>query len=273
MKNNRVFQKCVAVTLLLGALAASDAKASFFSLPQLDTTMTDPIFKTFAAGLAFKPLEPASDLGKLWGFYAGAEFTITSTSAVSNIISGLPGYFPTGDLQAGIGLPFGLTFEGAIFPSISIKGTSFARYAGAIKWTATRSFLSSLPIDLALQLAYTNSSLNYSQSASGGTVNVSYGSSIESLSLLASRSIGIGVSIEPYAGLGLANQSASITASGTGNLFGSSFPAGTQSVSTSGISGWLEAGALLKLGLLGITGEYDYLFGISSGSLKLTFRF
>jgi hypothetical protein len=45
------------------------ARASVFTLPTIESSQTDAIFKTFGANFAFRPLESANDLGAVWGFY------------------------------------------------------------------------------------------------------------------------------------------------------------------------------------------------------------
>jgi hypothetical protein len=267
-------KKLVAALAILAAFVPGRVNASVFTLPTVDSTMTDPIFRTMASGFLFRSVEPASDLGKTWGLYFGADVTATSTSAVSNIMSGLSsGYLPTGNLQIGLGLPKGITLEFGFVPTFTYSGTTVATYGGDLKWTLSRALFPKLPINVAVALGYTSANLNYSQALDSGTVAVNYGTSMESAMLQASVSIGILFGLEPFAGVGVANANSTLSGTGTSSLFGSGFAAGTTSVSASNTSTWLQAGLLLRLGILGIAGEYDYVFGLSSYNIKTTFRF
>jgi hypothetical protein len=255
--------------------SVSPARAAVFTLPTLDTTMTDPIFETLATSFAFRPLEPASDLGSVWGFYIGAGGSGSDASKVAAIFSEMStSYVPNAELQLGIGLPKGFTIEGGFIPKINFQGTSLSKYGGTLKWTLTRSLLPKFPLSIAVRAGLAKASIDYTQPLEGGSVTVGYASTILESNLVISKFLGgFGFGIEPYLGFGVASQSSSLNATGTAELFGSSFPAGTESVSGSGTSTWLQAGLMLKLSVLAFTAEYDRMFGVSSWSGKATFRF
>ncbi len=253
----------------------ASAQAEYFSLPTVQPSMTDPIFSTLAAAFAFRPMETASDLGATWGIAVGVGGSATSTSLISGIFTGLPAsYVPNADIQLDIGMPKGFTLELGAIPSMALDGTTFSKYEAGLKWTLTRTLLQKLPFSLAVAVQYGKSSLSYNQALSGGTVAVSYGDSMYGGMLLASKYLGaIGIGIEPYAGVGTLYQSSSLSGTGTASLFGSSYPVGTDAISNSDATLWLQAGVMLKLEVLAITAEYDRFFGLSSYSTKISFRF
>src|SRR5690242_18489520 len=96
------------IALMLGLFVYS-LPVEALTLPTLDTTMTTPIFNTFAAGFAFRPVEPASSLGRIFGVYAGLGVSAVDQGSNSTIISGIGTFLPSADLQFGISIPMGLT--------------------------------------------------------------------------------------------------------------------------------------------------------------------
>lgn len=256
---------------LLTIFVSAKAQGAAFSFPELDTTMTDPIFRTLAGGFIFRSAEPASDLGKKFGLYLGASVSGVDTSAVSTIFSGFSSpLLPSGDLQIGVGFPAGFVLEVGFLPSFNFSGTSIGNYGVGVKWNATRNFLSKLPFSLSGRIGYSSSSISFAQQINSVDVTVSYGSTVLTAQALVSKKLFI---FEPYFGLGLANHSSSLASSGSASLFGSTFPVGTQNYSASGLFPWIQAGLLLDFVLLGIGAEYDSVFGLSSYTGKVSLRF
>ncbi len=255
-------------TFLFGALLLSQPafSESAFTLPQLDTTQTAPVFRTLAAGFFYRPVEPASDFGALGGFSIGAAVNGVSTAAVSNIFTGMATPFlPTAMLMGAVGLPKGITIEGGFVPSLTYQGSTFTNLAFGAKWTLTRSVFAKWPIDLALRANYTSAGLSYSQNITGGSVAVRYGSGIFSANLVASYPLPF---LEPFVGLGFITDSSSLTGTGTASLFGASFPVGTTTFSEGRATPWLYGGVKLHLTLVKVSASFDLLYGISSWSLK-----
>jgi hypothetical protein len=250
------------------------AKAAVFSLPTVSTSMTDPIFRTLGADFAFRSVEPASDLGTVWGLNFGVAAVATDASAVSSIFSNMATSFvPNADFQLGIGLPKGITIELGLVPKVKLDGTTFSKYEAALKWTLNRTLIPRFPLDVATRFSYSNGSIDYSQGLNGGTVSVSYRTTVIGGNLLVSKFLGAaGFGIEPFLGVGLINFSSTLSGSGTVNLFDTSFPTGTESVSDSGLSSWLQAGLQLKLSVVAFAAEYDRFFGISSWTGKFSIR-
>lgn len=244
-----------------------------FTLPTLETSQTEAIFKTLGSSFAFRPVESASDLGIIWGIYLGAGLGGTETSKLTAVSSDAPTYLPSAELQFGLGLPLGFTIETGLMPSISYQGTSISKYGGALKWTATRTVLRSLPVSLAARLAYSKGTINWSQPLNSGAVTIDYKNEIIQSQIAASKMFGtLGLGLEPYVGLGFISHTSQITGSGSANLFGASFSPGTTSVSGKNSSLWGQAGLMVHLVFLAISAEYDNMFGINSYSAKLTLR-
>jgi hypothetical protein len=184
-----------------------------------------------------------------------------------------PTYLPYADIHLGLGLSLGFTLESSFTPQVQYQGSSTSKYGGALKWTATRTVLSALPLSLAARVGYSNGKVDWTQPLDSGTVTVGLDSAILETQIAASKMIGaFGFGVEPFIGLGYIKHSSTLSGTGTANLFGSSFPAGT--VTTSNFSGsfWGQAGLTLHLYVVALSAEYDNMFGINSYSGKVTFR-
>lgn len=275
MKQSIIRHKILSLGLLAVIAVGSKAKAEAFSIPTLETSTISTVLDSVATMMAFRPVEGASDLGVRWGVTLGLGVSATESSAISSLSSAAPaGFLPGADLQLGIGLPKGITLELGMIPTFSYQSTSFGKYAGALKLNLNRTLLKKFPLAVAARLAFTKSSILYSQTSGSGTVGVDLDSSIYGGNIVVSKYLGaLGFGLEPFLGVGFLAHSSNVTATGTGNLFGSSFPAGTTSTSASGSGLWYQAGLMLKLGVIGITAEYDHLFGLTSYAGKLSLRF
>jgi hypothetical protein len=261
------------IALLLAVLfQGKESHAALFSLPELEQPMLDPIFRTLGNAFVFRPIEPASDLGLLGGFYIGASASFVDATAVSSIFTSSPiSFISTGDIQLGLGIPLsGITFEAGVLPSISLSGTQFRKYSGAVKWTLTRTILKVLPFSAALRVSYSTGNLSYTQDLSAGSLSVDYNANSFGTNFVFSKALFI---FEPYAGIGWVNSSSKLAASGTANLFGTSFPLGTTSIERSYSSLWTQFGLLMKLGVFGISFGYDKMLSASSWNGKVSLRF
>jgi hypothetical protein len=256
---------------LAGALLlfSFPAQAEIFSLPQLTPAQTQPVFNTLGSMLFFKPIEPASGYGKLWGLGIGVSANATSTSAISTVVSGLStSVLPMADINAGITLPGGITLEAGYLPTFTYQNTTFGKTAFGAKWNINRALFTSLPFDIAVRAGITSGTLAYLQTSGGANINVNYSTSIFTANLIVSKNF---VLVEPFAGIGLANHSSTLSGTGTGTIFGAGYPAATTSITGTSATLWMHAGVLLNLQFLRISASVDYAFGLVSGNGKVAF--
>lgn len=243
-----------------------------FQITQLETETIPTFFNTLAAASIFRTVEPASDLGKLFGFYIGIEGSEISLKPLYSIFSNsIPlGYFPIGDLQFGATGPFGITAEFGLLPESNLRELSFGRTSGSLKWTPTRSILTYLPFDFAGRVSLTNTHIGIAESFSGLDFDVRYLSTLWSAGIVLSKSF---LLFEPFVSLGVVRYQSKLSASAGGKLFGYSFPTGSESIPESGFSPWYQSGILIKLLVIGIAAQYDYAFGMGTYTAKVSLRF
>jgi hypothetical protein len=261
-----IFLSSLSVTGLI-SLVGSLTLASQFTLPQLDPSQVEPIFKVLAADMAFRPVQPASG-SSLFGISLGVTGFQASTSP-STILSQSTSQVYDGDINGSISLPFGLGVEAGFIPNSTVSGTNINRFGIDAKWTFTDLFFS-LPFNAALRGFYTTGGLSYTQPLNGGTVNVNYNTVITGGQLSVSKKI---LFLEPYVSYGYLQQSSSLSGSGSSSLFNSNYPAGTTSISSVGTTGWFQAGVQVRILILTLAAEYDNLFGADSVAGRVAFAF
>jgi len=240
-----------------------------FDLPTLDPSQTDAVFRTLASGVAFRPVQPASSDG-IFGFSLGLTALQASTNQITSLVGpGTPNLYD-GDISGTLQFPFGLALEVGWLPSVTISGISVSRLGGDIKWTFTDLLFSNLPFSAALRAAYTTAYLSYSQALNGGSVNVNYNSNISAGNLSLSKKF---LFIEPYVSYGLIQYTATLSGTGTANLFDGNFPVGTTSINGTGSSGWFQVGVQFKVGFVSLAAEYDNMFLDDTFAARLAFGF
>jgi len=261
--------KTKSLALCVALMVSVSAFGELFSLPQLTPTQTTPVFDTLASMFVFRPIEPATGYGKIWGVGLGVSANATSTSGISSVVTGLSGSFlPAGEINAGLTVPFGLTIEGGLLPTISYQSSSFSKTSIGAKWQINKVLLTSLPFDLALRVGFTKGALSYSQTSGGPQVDVAYDSTLISANLIVSKNF---VVLEPFAGIGLVNHSSLLSGTGAGSIFGAGYPAATTSINSAAATLWMHAGLLVNLQILRASASVDYTFNLLSFNGKVGF--
>lgn len=281
-KQRRLIQWCA--TILVAAFPAQGFAASL-SFQNLTAGNYDDIVKEFSGNFIFTSVAPASSLGGLGGFELGLVGGKTDAPAANTLVKNAdPSSSFKGDLyHAGalgrIGLPYALTAELLIFPSMEKSGVKFQQYGGALMWTATDEVLANLPVNIAAKFHYTAAKVSYSQRANvtsngvtaAGTVGITFEDKIYGLQALVSKKL---LMFEPYLGFGYAKAKGtlSVAASGTTNLFAGGFVVGN-SASTSPSSVQILGGVDVLLAFFSLGAEYQKAFGTDSLTGRLSFRF
>jgi hypothetical protein len=255
--------------LCLALVVSFSAFGELFNLPQLTPAQTTPVLNTLGSLLFFRPVEPATGYGKIWGIGVGVSAGATSTAGISSVVTGLSGsYLPAGEINLGVTVPMGITIEGGILPTFTYQSSSIGKTSIGAKWQMNKVLFTTLPVDVAVRFGLTNASLSYTQTSGGPTVNVSYGSTLLTANLIVSKNF---VVLEPFAGIGLVNQSSTLTGTGSGTIFGTGYPAATTSTTSAGAALWMHAGVLLNLQILRVSASVDYAFDLVSFNGKVGF--
>src|SRR5436190_23101558 len=100
--------KKIFLTLALSIFCFSFAKAGPFTLPVLDPSQVDSVFKTMAADTVFRPVQGADTFGNIFGIAVGITGQMTSTAPMASVIGSGTSYVYATDLNAAVQLPLGL---------------------------------------------------------------------------------------------------------------------------------------------------------------------
>jgi hypothetical protein len=255
------------ISALVLVPAANALAAGTPTLTNLLPNQVDDVFKVFGADLAFKPVEPPSSYGKIFGLSAGVIGGITSAQPIKDSIPGTTiDYVPAANIFLGVQLPYGWGVEFGFLPQTTISSAQLRSFGGDLKWTISDAlFTTASPISFAVRAMYSGTKLNFSQNVSGIEDTVSFKSSSVGANLSAGLKFGF---FEPYVGAGFIHQSSTLSNSGSITLFDSSVSL-TSSLDEKNGSGWFYAGFQMTFIALTISAEYDSLFGVSSELFKL----
>lgn len=251
---------------------------SFASTPGFnDITSTDleNISKEFSANFVHRPLTPASSLGAIFGFEVGVVGSLTDAPKIGEITkrenpteSDPIDKLINAGLMAAVSVPYGITGELIILPEMDLGDLSISNYSLGVKWT----FSSLLPIplvDLAIRGHYGTTDISYNDTVDSVATEISLENSTMGVTLLGSVGLPI---IEPYAGIGYVTRDTTLKASGTAQIFDTSFST-SQSQSSDGSSFQYFVGAELDLLFIHIAAQYENVFDTSIVSGKLSFAF
>lgn len=252
--------------LLNLALTYNTSFAATLGLSNLNLPQTDSVFRTFAADLAFRPVEPPSS-ARFFGLSFGVIGVLTSTEEVTAVLpDNKLKYIPGADIFIGLQAPLGLGVEIGFIPTQNISGIKLGKFGGSLKWTINQTFMEKSPFDLAARLMYTNAKISYRQNLSAGTLDLSLKDTIIGSSVSLGMPFLFGV-FEPYLGLGMVKQKGILEGSGTVNLFNQSFTT-KSSIQSENTSLWFYVGNQIRLLLFTLSFQYDRFFGINSFSFK-----
>jgi hypothetical protein len=272
---NHSLRSRLPIFLLVGLFAFKALPALAFSPPNLsnlDSDQVDAVFKDFGTSFVFRPLEPASEYGKITGFSFGVIGTLSSSSDIRNNISGTSGlsYMPNAQIYLGMQLPKGFAVEFGFFPSLTIGGFKGHSVGGDVKWTLNDSKMGGrMPFNLAIRAMYTASGLSYGQTVSGVSDTITYSASNYGGNLSISKKI---LFIEPYVGIGYVGTNNTLSNTGTVTLYQQSVSL-TDSFSDSNGGTWFYAGVQVWFLVPAVTVEYDNMYGVGAGSVKVSFKF
>lgn len=258
--------------LILACLSNSNFVSANLSLNDLNESQLKGFVEDFGANFSHRSVTGASSLGNVFGFEAALVGGTTSSPRTNDLSKQAGGgdlnSLITGALLLGVSVPFGFTFEGMLFPSLTVSGVRLSGNSLGLRWT-TNDVLPILPFNLAFRYNISQASLGFSQSIPGADGNISAKTSVQEFGIYASPNLPV---IEPYAGIGLINMNGDVTFTGSGTIFNTSYTTSkSASVSTSSLKYVLGVSFYLPFFTAGV--EYVSLLGTSGFGGKLGISF
>lgn len=263
--------------------ASASSFAASINLQSLTDDDFNKIIKEFSANQSFYSVSPASSLGKVWGVEVGAVGGVAKSPELDRINKSFDAtakdlnLLPHAGILARIGVPFGITGEALYFPKQSREGVSYKEMGGALQWTVTDVFFTSLPLSLAVKGSYISSSLAFDTTLNNSTtsgvsvpVSAKLSDKVTEAEVLASREF---LSFfEPYVGVGYVKSKGTLSVDGAASAYGFSAALG-QSATSKPNSAKLTAGFNARLFFLVLGADYNKVFGTDVYNAKLSFRF
>ncbi len=260
---------------LLSLLMTTNVFAGTPGFTNITSTDLENISKEFSANFVHRPLTPASSLGAIFGFEVGIVASMTDAPKIGEITkredptdSDPIDKLLNAGLMGAVSVPYGITAELILLPEQDLGDLTISNYSLGVKWT----FSSLLPIpvvDLAIRGHYGTTDISYNDTVSAVATEVSLDNSTMGFTLLASANLMI---VEPYAGVGFVSRDTTLKASGSAQIFNTSFTT-SQSQTTDGSSLQYFAGVEVDLLFIHLAAQYENVFDTSIVSGKLSFAF
>lgn len=262
------------VLVLFSFLAGFSAVAGNTpTVSNLTNAEADAVIKNFGNAIAFRPVEPPSANGKIWGLGLGLAFNATSSGDVNAVLAahgnsqGIAAV-PMGDVVLVVQGPLGIGAEVGFLPRMSIGGFSAKRTAFNLKWSFTDLFLRELtPFDAAVRVGFGRNEFSYSQTVSGVQDRVEFDSKAFRLELAVSRKV---LFLEPYLGLGLLRTSSTLANTAAVTLYNFTSASSYDYAKSSFVA---NLGAEARLVFLTFGAQVEWAFGETNVAAKLGFKF
>ena len=252
----------LAAALLVPGFSKAAAPA-FTSLSEQDF---EDVSKEFSGNFMHHSVQGAGTLGSVFGFEFGLIGGQQASPKISDIAvrsggSSVPNLYHAGLLGV-ISVPLGITAEVVLLPKTSASDASFQTTSLALKYT-----MNPVLFNLAVRGFYSSSAFSFTQGV-GNTVTVEDTNKVTGLQLLISPKLPI---VEPYAGIGYASATNSLTATG-GSIFLPGYTT-SQSMEKTPTSTQILLGVTANLLFFHLGAEYSNAFGTSAYTGKLAFGF
>lgn len=251
--------------------------SNVFAQPNLDNLTqadVDGLSKEFSANFAHRPISSASPMGDIFGFEVGIVAGVTDAPKVEEISKreapnedALDKLAHAGFIAA-VSVPFGITPELILFPERELGDVTFSHYSLGVKWTFSK-FLPIPLVDLAARVHTAKTEVSFSDTVDGVNTTVNLENKTTGIQLLASTNL---IVLEPFVGIGYITRDTELGATGTAQIFDSTFSL-SQTASVDGSSSQFFAGVQFNLFIMRIAAQYENVFGTSVTSAKLTFGF
>ena len=269
---NSIYVLLLAFSLVL---QVSQARAAGLALSGISQEDFDTVAREFSANSTFHPVTAPSGLGSIFGFELGVTAGATKTPDTDAIAkktdsSATLNTMPHAGLLAAVTVPFGITAEALIVPTIDAGDFKYSQTGLAVKLNIADSILPVSPVNIAVRGFYTKTETSFTQTVNPiPTQTVTYDGEVMGLQAFVSPKLI--PFIEPYIGVGTLKAKSKMT-SGTAPIFNIG-GTNTNSAESSPSSTQFFFGADLRLLVLGLGLEYSRQFGTDSITGKFSFKF
>lgn len=230
------------------------------------------ITNDLSANFSHRSVTGAASLGVAFGLEAVVVAGTTNTPKLNQISLASGGGELKSIASAGVllaaSIPFGITFEYLMLPSLNTSGITLSGNSMGVRWLMN-DLIPILPVNLAVRLNTSNANFGFSQDINGVTGSIASQTGVNEVSLYLSPKLPV---VEPYVGLGLLTSQGKVDFSGTGTIFDTSLTTGNSAQSNIS-STKMVAGVSIWLPFLSLGVEYVNQFGTSGYGAKFGISF
>lgn len=265
--------------------ALPQAQAVPVNLEEIDQRDVDTLTRELSANFTHTIVSGAASLGRVLGFEVGGMIGATYTPGIGELVRKYnpkidTNAIPHGAYVGALTLPFGVTLEGATFPTRDLENVRFGHYSGGLKWTPTMFFIGKKAswLNVAFKAHGARSSLDVEQFISNAsTQNQRTWSTLQIRNFVWGGSATVGLSLgffEPYVGGGYldAQEKLFVVAPGGGTIFAPGAQQGDpQHALGHASSVYGMVGLLFNAFFFHWSAEYSELFGTKRVTTKISF--
>lgn len=266
--------KGFAALILFALIGSNSAQAQTVTINQISQSDFEQLSREVSANFTHTSVSGATSLGSIWGFQFGLIAGQTPTPGLNTLVqrakpdASVDKIYHAG-LLGMLTVPFGITGEVLVLPSVGSNDFKAKSTSLAVKWTLTEFLLEEFPVDLAVKAFYTTAQMDTKQRVNNTDQNINFQDKMMGLSFLVSKNLGV---IEPYAGLIYNKASVDLSYSGGATIFDTNYTTG-QSANVDTSSTGMVLGAEAKLLFFNAGLEFTRIFGANRYTAKLAFSF
>ena len=266
------FQRRVHSLVIVLALFYSMGAKADLGFTNVTESDFENIINDLSSNFGHTAVTGAGTQGSIFGFQVGLIGGLGSSPEIKKLsqqydASSDIASLPPGGLVGVVSVPFGITIEAMLMPSLKVSGAEFSNTGLALKWTISDSI--PLPIDVAIRGHYTQTDFKFNQVISNVNTDVEFENSMMGFQALAGLNL---LMFKPYVGVGTVTADADMSVSGNQTIFDNTFTAAS-SASKKVSSSQFLVGTEISLMLIKFGLEYSSQFGTDRYSAKFAVGF
>lgn len=267
----------VRIMILALSLISLNTQAGALLFENINEQQFKDMSKEFAANFVHTAVTPPQSLGDIWGVEVGVVFGATKSDATNKVVTSIDPdtkieAIPHAGLMAQVSIPYGISFEGTMFPETETDDIKISTFSLAGKFTLTQELIKIPLVDIATRFHLSSSEASSKTTDDVSNVPVDSEVKFESSSWGINLSAGLNLFIlKPYVGIGYVSTDTELSVeSSTGTIFDSSFTSG-KSASEKHSGAHYFIGTELDLLFLHLGVEYAKVMDITKVTGKFSF--
>ncbi len=239
-----------------------------FNFADLSRSDLDSMSKEIGANFSHSTVTPGAPMGNIFGFQVGLVAGVTSSAELERLAKREDPttdleYVPTAGVMGVLTVPFGITVEATVLPSLDTDNADLSNISGAVRW----SFFNAAIVDFAIRGHFSSGEMSYTDTVESISSEITIKHSTMGAHLIATADLPF---IKPYAGVGFISHDTDWSINTTASLFNFT---SADNANSSESSAHLIAGVEANLLLFNLGVEYSSMFDTHRYMTKLSIGF